>query len=346
MSFLWRVFLALCLIVVLESGLGSNSPQYCTTYDEKPGRCLRFQDCPYILKVVNKVIQGKALTSREKEIRENSYQPCHKIKKTICCADPVNHRGLKLLKEEDANCGIFEELLVMGGVEVRMGSRPWMALLKYGGFPYRESFRCGATVITPLPDFCRYSVRLGEHNIMTQKDCAAYGKEVFCQPRYQDVEVHSFVIHPDFNPITGHNDIALIRLVRKIDTSRFTPICLPIYDQVQQKIRSSTEQWVTGWGLFGKELSDVLREAQVKRLPHNCRSSLIDSQLCVTALGNDSCRGDSGGPLAYPYFYKGSQRIVQTGIVSKGPSPCGKSKSAIYTDVTKFVPWITQNIKA
>lgn len=52
----------------------------------------------------------------------------------------------------------------------------------------------------------------------------------------------------------------------------------------------------------------------------------------------DSCNGDSGGPLV---AYDGSYRPYQIGIVSFGPSKCGKLGSpGVYTRVSYFFPWI------
>lgn len=132
------------------------------------------------------------------------------------------------------------------------------------------------------------------------------------------------------------------------------PICLPLYEEVRQSIwdKGRQNQKVTGWGIYEQNvLSDVPREGDVTRLSlDQCSMGrnilLIGNQLCVSAFQKDSCQGDSGGPLLYPYLYRGQQRFVQTGIVSKGPKYCGLGSSAIYTDITRFVPWITQNIKS
>ncbi|KAH8284818.1 hypothetical protein KR054_001459 [Drosophila jambulina] len=352
MTFLWCVFLALSLILVLELGLADQSQGYCTTHDDKPGRCTRNQDCPYIAALENKLKKNlTSLTAEENYILKNSRQPCLEFHGTVCCKDFVNPKGLELLQQQEANCGKFEEYTVAGGYEIRMGSRPWMALLQFSGRrTVRDSFECGATVITP--HFFRMSIRLGEHNISSPTDCKAYGKVVLCQPPYEDVpvSVHSSIIHKDFESSTLRNDIALIRLPREIIFQNhsllgFRPICLPLYHKTQQGLRRSEWQRVTGWGMIGQKVSNVPNEAQVALMRENCTRSLLGNQLCVEAYVRDSCEGDSGGPLAYPYLYKNSQRFVQLGIVSYGPIPCAQGTSAVYTDVTRFVPWITQNIK-
>ena len=61
--------------------------------------------------------------------------------------------------------------------------------------------------------------------------------------------------------------------------------------------------------------------------------------------GEDSCGGDSGGPLM---VYK-NDVTYQIGVVSFGTGgklPCGFGIPGVYTKVTKFLPWIAKNLKA
>lgn len=58
-------------------------------------------------------------------------------------------------------------------------------------------------------------------------------------------------------------------------------------------------------------------------------------------LDKDSCRGDSGGPLADVAIYQDVQRFVQFGIVSYGAFMCGSGYPGVYTNVASFMPWIT-----
>ena len=61
--------------------------------------------------------------------------------------------------------------------------------------------------------------------------------------------------------------------------------------------------------------------------------------------GEDSCNGDSGGPLMVS---KNDVRY-QIGVVSFGTGkriPCGAGIPGVYTKVTKFLPWIAKNLKA
>ena len=63
-------------------------------------------------------------------------------------------------------------------------------------------------------------------------------------------------------------------------------------------------------------------------------------------LGIDSCSADSGGPLMLERKEKGRKNYTLVGIVSSGPSPCGKENDpGMYTDVSFFLKWILDNLQ-
>ena len=65
-------------------------------------------------------------------------------------------------------------------------------------------------------------------------------------------EVDSIIIHPEFNPDTLYNDLALVRMVTPVDPRlpHITPVCLPGRDTLYEEQRC----WVSGWGkdFFGE----------------------------------------------------------------------------------------------
>lgn len=118
--------------------------------------------------------------------------------------------------------------------------------------------------------------------------------------------------------------------------------------ELQQQADSNEVFIVTGWGTTENgTTSDVMLETTIKRHPRGtCAMSFAReikaSQLCAGDLESDSCRGDSGGPLAYVALYEDKQRFVQFGIVSYGAHACGSGYPAVYTNVASFMPWITK----
>lgn len=69
---------------------------------------------------------------------------------------------------------------------------------------------------------CRFRVRLGEHDIYKAKDCENPNN---CNDPPLDVEIEESIMHPNYevNNKNFHNDIALLRLQRKVDMTRKLP---------------------------------------------------------------------------------------------------------------------------
>lgn len=71
-----------------------------------------------------------------------------------------------------------------------------------------------------------------------------------------------------------------------------------------------------------------------------------NEQMCVGGVpGEDSCGGDSGGPLMKVESLDGPPKYYFIGIVSFGTKSCGASQTpAVYSRVTTYNTWILNNI--
>ncbi|EDW04797.1 GH23917, partial [Drosophila grimshawi] len=229
------------------------------------------------------------------------------------------------------------------GNEIRLMSRPWLALLKLKRKSDVE-YACGGTLITNrfvlTAAHCfdgqeLLEVRLGEHRISTEQDCDATGNTRICAPP------------------PAENDIALIKLSTDVESSfSIRPICLPVNYTLQQEAEHRKIFRVTGWGATERSIhSDVPMETAVDRQNRSlCQNvygqSMKSSHICAGSLQRDSCYGGSGGPLFYPTVYNGVQRMVQFGIVSYGSTSCGDGKPGVYTNVASFIRWIADKLIA
>lgn len=90
--------------------------------------------------------------------------------------------------------------------------------------------------------------------------------------------------------------------------------------------------------------------------PETCRSAYkrtgaaIDDALQLCAGGEpleDSCDGDSGGPLSRPEVGEGGvPRQFLVGIVSFGARRCGTPKlPGVYTRISTYVDWIVDHLR-
>ncbi|XP_041986146.1 phenoloxidase-activating factor 3-like [Aricia agestis] len=190
-------------------------------------------------------------------------------------------------------------------------------------------------------------VRVGEYNLSTELDCI--GDEtvgIDCLNNTQDFEVGETKVHENFTMSADFiiNDIALIRLKKKVDFSfdNIGPICLPIPEQDITKNRGK----IVVWGL-NKPNYTVMRKYDIWLTPLeecykkcNSPSSLKDiklmSEYCVRK--EDIYNADIGGPLMFRTF--GNNRLAQHGVASRETAEC-----VFYTNVADYIYWILENIR-
>ncbi|XP_063907843.1 serine protease grass-like [Zophobas morio] len=352
----------------------------CTTPDQKPGSCLQIYNCQPMLDFLDKVRQP---IPPETEKHLKSYRcGTDRGKPKICCPsgliiidnekledsivfpDVSTHRNFRLLPK---NCGHFDaDNKIVNGEKTGLFEFPWMALLSYRT-RNGPQFKCGGTIInqkyiltaahclanlkTPL-----IGVRVGEHNIRTQKDCEfdKWNGEI-CAPPYQDLGVEAVITHPEFSSRYLSNDIGLIR-VSPIDLSQENsrPVCLPLAESRDYNF-TNRNVFVAGWGITerGTPSPELLKVALPVVPLKECedayaKTARVDNrQLCAGGRNKkDSCGGDSGGPLHAQGRINGDTRLVQQGIVSFGPIRCGEVPiPGVYTRVAAFMDWILDNIE-
>lgn len=224
-------------------------------------------------------------------------------------------------------------------------------------------------------------VRLGEHNILSNPDCVTHinGRE-HCAPEHLEIDVDLSIKHRHYMVFEErpYNDIALLRLkfpVRlvAIDLSylllyiyiyiytfhmslaiplKSNPSVVQLDYIFSNPSFSNHKLQIAGWGLSHKQgYSNVLLQAYVNgRNADECSLSEPslgldkETHICAGNLGgNDTCKGDSGGPLM-AIMERGDEEFVYlAGITSYGYSQCGYGPAA-YTKTSKFVEWILWNM--
>jgi transmembrane serine protease 3 len=244
---------------------------------------------------------------------------------------------------------------IVGGVESKPNSLPWqISMQQYGSFHF-----CGGTVIRVSPTqeasdivvtaaHCVYEGSSGITVVAGAHDLNSLGSST------QTVKVTKAVYHPQYDPDTTTNDIAILKLDKPIKfTSVVQPACLPApTDSVADKADGT----VSGWGATkedgeGSKLlmqvgAAVINSATCNSL-YKAYNMKIDSQtmLCAGTLagGKDSCQGDSGGP----YVVKSSNgTYFLQGVVSFGIGCARPNLPGVYARVPTYIPWINTQIKA
>lgn len=174
------------------------------------------------------------------------------------------------------------------------------------------------------------------------------------KPGVMQVLADTIIVHPDYDSKTLENDLALIKFKRPVPYSEeIQPICLP---GVNEDF-TGLDGYATGWGLTDFDKRQLPETLQIVRLPiisnKRCQSMykkaghdklITDNDLCAGYAkgGMDACEGDSGGPLIVRP--PNDHRWKLAGIVSNGVK-CGEPLlPGVYTRVSKFVPWIMEQM--
>ncbi|XP_031624790.1 basement membrane proteoglycan-like isoform X2 [Contarinia nasturtii] len=257
-------------------------------------------------------------------------------------------------------CKVYTGNRILNGELVEDGEFPWMVALGYlDANSYKPTFDCGGTIISdsfiltaahcvkPRPPV---KARMGKVSLIDtdEDDVRAINRRI----RERDI-----IAHPQHSSLTKMNDIALIRIRDGIPFSEYIkPACL------ETDYRDKPTHFkliVAGWGLKSDEnrvRSDRLLKTQLMTMPlSECistvknwnrrvdhatfRNGLIGGQYCAYDPHgrNDSCDGDSGGPLQY---FATNKTSTVVGIVSFGVVCGAPNFPSFYTRVAYYLDWI------
>lgn len=158
------------------------------------------------------------------------------------------------------------------------------------------------------------------------------------------------VEHPSYNSETLVNDVSLLELTTEAVYDSFVqPITIP--DQgVDVTVGKSCI--ISGWGTVEDGTNPyVMQQASVPVISNSqCQYWLSTTGLYIrstflcagfSAGGVDTCRGDSGGPLAC--WDSSNSRYVLDGITSFGFGCANPRSPGIYTRVSEYSDWIARN---
>ncbi|XP_004079594.1 complement factor I [Oryzias latipes] len=301
--------------------------------------CLGGEDeTPKHLNTIARTTKQEAEPPEYVSRRNETKTTRHLLESNLVCGIP--NMDLVDETEEHVRGRISRKKRVVGGVEAKPTQIQWqVALQEHGRIDCGGAYVGGCWVITAA-----HCVR---RNPAAFKVKFSLWKKYAPQGSTDIVPVEEIIIHPNYNPATYENDIALVKLKKYPyrdycveENPAIRAVCVPWSIELFQPNYTCS---ISGWGRTktGKS-AEVLLWANVS-LIEGCQSSYKHrfkaGMMCAGDLdGNvDSCQGDSGGPLVcqdqlgVSYLW---------GIVSWGDK-CGKrGYPGVYTQVAYFFEWI------
>jgi len=259
---------------------------------------------------------------------------------------------------QGCKCGVKNKPRIVGGTETEVNEFPWMAALKK-----YDSFFCGGTLVASKwvlsAAHCLFSdleltmevpaseieIVLGDHD-HTVDDESDITKTI---------QLESYIMHPDFNMDGDLNaDIAMLKLAEEVDLNIFTPACLAnMGDTFVGK-----KAWAYGWGgldpaateypnkLMKVELEIVSDEiCQSDMEANGWVTTITPGMLCAGGIGGeDSCGGDSGGPLTVDV--DGQHVLVGDTSFGHQDGCAQEGFYGIYAEIAVYRDWVDSTMAA
>uniref|UniRef100_A0A3B4GXL1 trypsin n=1 Tax=Pundamilia nyererei TaxID=303518 RepID=A0A3B4GXL1_9CICH len=241
---------------------------------------------------------------------------------------------------------IFLHLFSALGSEIINGKKADEKSMQYmASVQNNKKHTCGGFLVSK--DFvmtaahCRFenpkslSVVLGTHDLRKENKKMRYGVKMICR-------------HPAFKEVANGNDIMLLKLSKKVPLGNKKPIKLIPLPIQKLNLEENEICSVAGWGPTEPGKSGYVNELQVLDVPiinkDKCQKlwrRTLKNVICTGGYKAKSgiCQGDSGGPLVC------NESAV--GIVSFNNNNSCKYPDVpnVYTDISQFLPWITDILK-
>ena len=256
-------------------------------------------------------------------------------------------------QSNDADRGFTARII--GGAAAEVDAYPSIvALIRPGFGNFNTRLFCGGTVVATrwvmTAAHCVFDAF--DQPLEPRRVQVVEGTNDLAQNTTQRVrDVAQIIVHPDFDITLDLQpfDLALIELVQDSEQ----PIATLFAGDTTELVDRFTS--IAGWGATNFENpSDpqfpvVLQDAAVPIIhndvcnaPDSYDGQIVPSQVCAGFRegGVDACVGDSGGPL----LIEENNEQVQVGITSFGIGCAEPLFYGIYTDVSHFLPWLSQFI--
>ncbi|RNA08324.1 chymotrypsin-like protease CTRL-1 [Brachionus plicatilis] len=233
-------------------------------------------------------------------------------------------------------------------------SWPWTVSIRYVNNSRQILHSCGGTLIS------HFYVITAAHCFITKRTRVVVIGSSNLNDRLKPkniFRISKIHIHPQYNSNFLENDVAIIRLSRKVFFNRNRlPICLPKTTDISPIFNKSVV--VVGWGSSNgsnnrKALSSRLTQAVLRvyneQNNFDCKRFETNNYCAYdpTSRSANICFGDSGGPLM---FYENNRWTLYgvTNFMLNDPVTlrCHNRMPSFYLMIPNYIKWIKQTINS
>ncbi|XP_029711305.2 serine protease Hayan-like [Aedes albopictus] len=301
-----------------------------------------------------------------KTVSQDEWKTCAFVGNSaiVCCPDktPIALQDVpgRFKYKSDEMCASFRDTPVttnhiLNGTEAQIEDFPYLGALALQE-SHEPKYGCGASLISDRFLLTAAHCVVGKKIVHVRLGTLSLeDNTVGEEPVIIGIEEPKY-IHPNYTKVNRRmlrNDIALLKLNRTVVEEFLIPACL--YTEQSDPL-PGVPLSIAGWGVTDAndgDMSPILLKAQVSTYERDkcdsdmkndsnpfARVGLVSGQLCTLSrkegeLMNDTCPGDSGGPLELSV----GRRNYIVGITSTG-MPCGTNFPGIYTRVSQYIRWI------
>ncbi|CAL1292013.1 unnamed protein product [Larinioides sclopetarius] len=210
---------------------------------------------------------------------------------------------------------------------------PWMASLIAKS---SDKIFCGGALVTEqyVLTAAHCTVRIPRNRILVRLGRPA--SENLPEPDFEVIEIKR---HAGYNPRTMQNDIALLKLSRRVQFGDFRGVVCLAKDEEGIEDLVSKSASLLRWKETPGEIKDVepLTVISNKECQSRMRTAIADSILCTEPRTDATmCNADSGAPLIMPK----DDKFEVIGILTWNRNDCDERFPAVFTRVSSYHRWI------
>lgn len=249
---------------------------------------------------------------------------------------------------EQKDCGTInpDRLRVINGDDAQINEFPWTVSIRFkiNGQNQDEHYCAGSIIYSEYVITAAHCV--SDVDVDNIEVVAGLNKLDEQLNEFNTFGVSNVYINPKYNPSSSFtNDIAILKLSKPVEFDyNVGSICLPL---TNPSYAYNKEVVMVGWGSFKQGSSSMSNNLlQMKRKCVNdvdlCKSSGFnydhETTYCAVVSGKeqDTCEGDSGGPMQI----KINEKWFIYGVTSVGATDCLPTEASFYAMVPIHLDWI------